>query len=313
MWLTQPCQAGVPERTKLALRWCVGVADLSPRSDDSVNPPGRYYEHSGTVPPLGLLLALLFGIIAAVFLAVIYGYAIFYIPFIYLNFFLTVGFGALVGYAVFLGAKVGKVRNPALVLACGALMGLFAEYAGWVSWMYAASKQQALLLAPLDVWGAINELSAKGAWSIFGLTPSGFALWVVWGVEAIMIVGLAAIASWSSLKSLPFCERCRRWAEQKETMPRYEYLTNPDDFKKQLELGNQSAFKTMKRASGGLKQYAEVVLSNCSRCQQMPLVGVDLVTVSVDTKGKESKSKKQVVENLIADSATVEMIRQVAS
>ncbi len=75
-----------------------------------------YYEHSGVIGMFGPILMILFGLAGAVAGGAIYGYLIFYIPFIYLNFFITLGFGALVGYLVGMGAKIGKIRNVPVTL-----------------------------------------------------------------------------------------------------------------------------------------------------------------------------------------------------
>ena len=51
------------------------------------------------------------GLIAGVAGGLIYAYGVVYIPIIYLNFILTALFGALIGAAVGLGARAGKVRS----------------------------------------------------------------------------------------------------------------------------------------------------------------------------------------------------------
>jgi hypothetical protein len=68
---------------------------------------------------LGLPLMLIGGSVGSLVLSAIYGYAIFYIPFIYINLFVTFGFGALVGLLVGFAAKLGKVRNSVLVVLFG--------------------------------------------------------------------------------------------------------------------------------------------------------------------------------------------------
>jgi hypothetical protein len=74
-------------------------------------------------------------------------------------------------------------------------------------------------------------------------------------------------------------------------------------------MGNYSILGTLKPAKGA-KDYTEVVLENCRRCRQVPMIGVHLVTTNRDKNGKESKSKKTVVMHLVADQATCEMVRK---
>ena len=69
-------------------------------------------------------------------LALIYSYAIWYIPIPYINFFITAGFGFGIGLVVqYLAVKLGKVRNSkvaALFGFLGALVGLYISWAVWV-------------------------------------------------------------------------------------------------------------------------------------------------------------------------------------
>lgn len=50
-----------------------------------------FYRHSGKAPILGLLLMGITGLIVTPILGVIYGYLLWYIPFIYINFLLFSG------------------------------------------------------------------------------------------------------------------------------------------------------------------------------------------------------------------------------
>ncbi|HTI49518.1 MAG TPA: hypothetical protein VL475_01150, partial [Planctomycetaceae bacterium] len=83
----------------------------------------QFYRHSGTAPAFGILRTFIMGAGAATFLAIIYAFAIHYIPFVYLNLLMTLGMGMVVGWVVSREAKAAKIRHgvlPALIgLACG--------------------------------------------------------------------------------------------------------------------------------------------------------------------------------------------------
>ena len=57
------------------------------------------YKHSGRSGALGVPLALVAGLAAACLLGAGYAFAVNWIPFIYINFFVTLGFGFAVGFA----------------------------------------------------------------------------------------------------------------------------------------------------------------------------------------------------------------------
>ena len=59
-----------------------------------------YYRHSGAIGLMGPVYMIIFGTVGTLVLGIIYGYAIFYIPYIAHNFLITLGFGALVGFIV---------------------------------------------------------------------------------------------------------------------------------------------------------------------------------------------------------------------
>jgi len=263
-----------------------------------------YYRHSGAIGLMGPVYMIIFGTVGTLVLGIIYGYAIFYIPYIAHNFLITLGFGALVGFIVGNGGKLGKVRNPRLLLLFGFLFGLFAEYTGWVSWIFAFSKQQTLVLFPSDVLSVVEIVAEKGSWwDIFGWTPKGTALYVIWGIEATMIIATSTLVSWALLISTPFCERCNRWVEKKNSILPLEPITNPDEFKSQLEQADYTSLKTLQKVGSGSNPYTQIDLLRCPICQLLYLLTTKLVTVGVE------KQESDIIENIIINSEIYEMIQ----
>src|SRR5262249_44091916 len=99
---------------------------------------GRYYQHSGLFSPVGVLKALVVGLLVSVPAAFVYSYAIVYIPIVgIISFVLTGGFALAVGAAVGALLRSGKVRNQAVAVGTALPVGLFALWAAWVTWVYA--------------------------------------------------------------------------------------------------------------------------------------------------------------------------------
>ena len=68
--------------------------------------------------------------------ALIYTYLIWYIPFIYINFFITAGIGVVTGISVsYLAVNLGKIRNSKIALLIGILGGIMALYFSWAVWI----------------------------------------------------------------------------------------------------------------------------------------------------------------------------------
>src|SRR4051794_39520539 len=95
-----------------------------------------YYKPSGKFTFSGVALGLAGGFINGLILALVYAYLISYIPFVYLNFFLTIGYGLLLGFIVGSVMRWGKVRNSwvgAMVALVVVVISLYFSWAVWLS------------------------------------------------------------------------------------------------------------------------------------------------------------------------------------
>lgn len=275
-----------------------------------MNNTEKYYKHSGKIGLAGPIYMLILGALGASILGAIYGYAIYYIPIIYLNIFLTLGLGGIVGYIVGFSAKLGKVRNTSIVLFFGFLLGLFAEYVGWVSWIYASSEQSMLLLMPSSILNTIQMLSVDGVWSIFSSTPTGMALYAIWAIEALVIIGTSILVASMFISATPFCENCNRWIEEEDALLPLEAVSNPDDLKLKLEQGDYSALNALKSKGEEENVYTQINLLHCSSCEQNHFLSVKSVAVSLDSDNKEEKEESYIVENLIISSDTYRELKE---
>ncbi len=291
----------------------LGTNAESPASGQSwtgtMSLPEKYYQHSGTVGLMGPIYMLVVGVVASAVLGAVYGYAIFYIPFVYLNFFITLGFGGIVGFLVGLGGKWGKVRNPGVVLLFGLLIGLFAEYAGWVSWISALTGRELFLTNPFHILSFAKFVADRGAWGIFGWTPQGIWLYLFWGVEGVMIVGASALVSWGMISSTPFCEPCNCWVEEKDTIGPLEPIARPDALRSQLEQGDFGAITNLTKADAQSPLFTRLELVHCTSCEQVCFLTVQAVKMEVDSKGKEKTDETAIVEHLVVTPQTAKMIK----
>jgi hypothetical protein len=177
-----------------------------------------YYQPSNKLPIGGALLFLLGGVLTAAVLAFVYIYAIWYIPFVYINFFLCLGFGLVLGGVLMLLARAGKLRSPIGVGILALLVGLVAVYLEWsvyltllfnsettgtgrdadTSTSFSASLFADVLTHPGAMWEAIGKINETGTWSLKGATPSGF-FW-----------GLSGCLNWLLFLVEPTCWPARR-------------------------------------------------------------------------------------------------------
>jgi hypothetical protein len=263
-----------------------------------------YYEESGKIPPAGPVIALLFGVLTAIALSFVYAYAVSYIPFIYLNFLLTAATGAGVGAVVSLGAKLGKIRNNKVVIALGVISALVACYMSWVVTVYLWFDSEAFLFNPSDLLTIIQLVGQEGVWSLKGMTPTGAALYGIWGIEAAVIIGASVFGAAAAYASEPFCENCNEWTKVVELTDR---LGAPEDFAafaRGLETKDYSVLTNLRNTKSSEPVKIKVDLLDCSSCSKVHYLRLTLTVRAFNDDGKEETTETLIAENLFLDGKT---------
>ena len=259
-----------------------------------------YYKPSGNFNITSLLIPLGIGIGVAAVLSIIYTYAIHYIPFVYLNFLITLGFGIALGFCVNLGVKIGKIRNKQAVIFISLVVGLIAVYLQWVYYFFVILKHNKIFFNPGTVYNLTAILAKTGSWSIKRYTPKGIVLYGVWFIELAMIAGGAIYFALTSFKSMIFCEDCQVWIDESEKVEYLEPLKN-SDIKSDLEKGEFKELKNLKRVPVEEIEYTEIELKRCSKCQNLNVMTLKEVKIKINKDDKEEKKENEIVENLLID------------
>ncbi len=269
----------------------------------------KYYTHSGAFSVGGLIPIIISGTMAAVILGFIYSYAVHFIPFVYLNVFLTMGFGFCMGLIVSFGGKRGKIRNTSVVGIFGVIFGLLAEYSQLVFWIFAESKQKLFLIAPSDVFDMMKTISINGLWRVRSITPTGGLLFFIWFVEAAIIVGLTIISAIVGIKSEPFCEKCKKWVDKEESLDPINFPNSVEGLKRQLEQGNFSELTNLGKADKDKSKFITVEIRCCEECKDFSLMSLKANTITKNEKGEEKTTKEEVIENLIIDKEVYDSLK----
>ncbi len=228
-----------------------------------------YYTPSGKVSPMSYIYFILVALIALPILGLIYAYAIWYIPFIYINFIIAGCFGLGVGFLInFVVVKLGKVRSKMWAMIFGILAAFIALYFHWVSWvdlvinagesdgsqMIVTSNVQfgqifSLAMNPGALFSIIGEINEFGTWGFKNTAVSGTFLTIIWIIEALIIIVAAFLLS-SGAADEPFCEENQKWFDRKDLAP-FAFVLNPTTVVKELESGNESVFDEIGRPEEG--------------------------------------------------------------
>ena len=287
-----------------------------------------YYQPSNKMPLGSVLLFLLGGGLAAAVLAFVYIYAIWYIPFVYINFFLCLGFGLVLGGILMLLARAGKLRSPKGVGGLAVLVGLAAIYLEWTVYLTllfnsettgtgrnadtSTSFNAGLFLDvfthPAAMWVAIGKINATGTWTLKGATPSGAFLWFVWVVELLIILGGAYLLA-SSQADEPFSELTNEWAEEETLAHSIVFAQDAAQTRTALETGQFNSLAPH-LAQSAIDPFARLKLHRVASDPGCQFLTLENVTTKVDDKGKASESSAIIVQHLAISSGTYDDLKQ---
>ena len=228
----------------------------------------KYYKPSGQFSPLAPIYLLIASVTVFPLLGLIYSYAIWYIPFIYINVLITGACGFAIGFIVDRSAiRLGKVRNNALAMLLALVGGFVACYFQWVVWVDLAINisdsvggsrigfsisniklDEVLTLAadPALVVSLISEINAVGTWGLAGGAVSGIFLTIIWIIEAVILLGIPVLMA-SKASKKPFSESTNNWMKEKNAGA-FAFITEPHQLVANLEGGNFNELKEIPRA-----------------------------------------------------------------
>ncbi|PHI20926.1 hypothetical protein CEQ90_06055 [Lewinellaceae bacterium SD302] len=163
-----------------------------------------YYKLSGKFDPSRTILATIVVILLLPLLSFLYNMVNTFIPIIYANVFVAVGYGLLLGYSLRFIAGFGRVRNNQLLFGIGVVIVIIAIFTYWkafVAYIYGDAtvsfSNYVLSLVgdfpQMSFSSAISQINEFGTWGIGASSSSnisGALLWLVWIGEMVIIGGI---------------------------------------------------------------------------------------------------------------------------
>lgn len=261
------------------------------------------YTHSGRVPPLGLVLGLGLGLVAALPLSYLYDYGIIHVPSLKLRACFALFFGILIGVAAGWGLVLGKVRNTRVAGATGTIASVVALYVSWAAWLILVFEKPyswipRLLGRPFAVWRLVRLVNVDGTWGTSGSATKGIELWVIWVLEAIAIVACGWLGAALMMKNRPFCERCDHWCKKAGQL-----LIKPNLQPAELMASlNQNGLEFLAKAMPATKKEPRYTLTwhSCTSCGELNTLSVTL---------NQPKNNKEVASHLVLSAAEVGLLR----
>jgi hypothetical protein len=278
----------------------------------------RTYKESGIVPAGGALMTAGAGCVAGLLLGAVYSFTFYYIPYVYLNFLLAVGFGAGVGLAVGYAAREGKIRNVPVVGCLGIFGALVGIYAEWSTTAYAMTpmgelKQQWQAMGlwtflPQNVLTVMRGLFNEGSWGLSeGSTVHGWPLVALWIVEAGLIVALAISFAVKQVMDKPFCEPCQDWVGSQT--PHLYVGDGCEAVWSEVQHGTFENLALTPRATGMEPSFVRLTLACCERCNQSNFLSIAACQNTTDGKGNARLVERSLATNVVLDATQVEIVQ----
>lgn len=265
------------------------------------------YRHSGKFNPAALAAALGVAAVVGIPLGLGYAYLLRWIPFIYVNFLLTFGYGFAFGWLTTRILKVGRVRNAAVAGLTSLGTGLIALYFEWSGHIHALVEGAPWILRPDQILAVIPLLYEAGTWSIKSATVSGIPLAIVWLVEATIIVGIAALVPYSLIRDTPYSEKSRCWLDEEKKISTLELITD-DAQVAAIKSGDLMPVIAARPKAEGAATFTRLVLKRAAAAKDFCTVRVQDVSVSIDSKGNVNEKTKDLTQDLILPASMFELV-----
>ena len=259
----------------------------------------RYYKPSGAVPLVGTILMQLFGAIAAAVLGALYALGNFYSPSVWLTGFGVLIFGAGVGFAVNLGARIGKVRNPGFIMLLGTATGILALYLAWVFYIYLFWRKIGFdglwLWNPADIFSMMGIFGEEGIWSMKSWTPKGWVLYSFWIAEALIVVLLSLAVAVAN--DTPYCDRCNIWTKKQKDVASFA-LADPGPLKTQLEMEGYEILDALNGLPVDPANCLKATVHSCPQCEDTDYLTICHSRIVVDGDGNQTTQETELVKHL---------------
>jgi len=230
-----------------------------------------YYKPSGKFSPLFFLYVLLIVVAAIPLISVAYVYLSYYTPLVFLKIFATIGCGIAIGFLMGFATRLGKARNPMLVLASTVAVMCVAKYVQWVVYIPLIFSDSYrimgisfgerfltsfyLLAEPGTVFELAGVINTIGAWSIGrgGQAVNGVSLLAVWIMEFATMTWAACMAVGEKPR-FPFCEKSNAWYDKTPGRVEAGMPENFDSMKADIENGKYNELTRLAKLAKGENQ-----------------------------------------------------------
>lgn len=258
-----------------------------------------YYKESGIASPISIFLVMISSFFSIILLSFFYSLGIAHLPIIYFNFLLAIGFGFSISFVSRIFTIIFKLRNRKKTIIITIILAIIAIYLQWVSYLFIISfnhidfnlfiKNTGLFLhifsRPDLVLIEIININRIGLWGIgtSGINIRGIVLWLIWIVEAGIIVFIA----WNNFRQfniLPFSEKDSKWFKKEVIDFDFEHIAFKKKFVESFGLNSIETINELKRGDG--LRHSKITMFT-SDTESKNIITIDNIIVTQRGKGKK--------------------------
>lgn len=271
------------------------------------------YTPSGRASVSGIIITVIIGLLASIILPIVYIILSRLIPNIWFIAIIACLLGAGIGLCIDIGVKLGKVRNPKIVITIALICGFLAFYVQWLLFnelMYSNkgftfnlsgndlkelfSSMFYRVTHPDILFEEICGLNLSGTFKTGGTVVSGTVLWLLWACEFLVIIGGVIFVAWVGKSSEPYSELNDDWMKIRKPTYIINIDNGKDAFKTELDRRNYSILKDESKEVDP-SHFAEVVVYE-SFGDSTKYVNVLEVLNTTDKKGKVTAKKNAFIK-----------------
>ncbi len=265
------------------------------------------YRHSGKFgahgPALVLGAAAVLGLPAGFF----YAYLVRWMPFVYVNFLATAGYGAVFGLTSFWLLKTARVRNTRVAAASAGVAGLIGLYLAWSAHIHATFDGAPWLCRPIEVLGGMLSLFETGSWSLKGNVMTGVPLAIVWSVEGLIVAGVSALVAGINIAETPYCETTQCWLDEEKKIDTLAPFTEGTQ-RDALRAGDLWPLTQAKPKDVDATQWTRLTVKHSPKCQTFCTVRVSQVTRRQTKDGGNRDSEVNLSKDVILPHSSLPLI-----
>lgn len=274
------------------------------------------YQLSGSAPIFGVSLMFLFGLITAAIGAVIYSYAMHWIPIVQLNFVLTALFGMAIGGVVAWRATAGHVRSRLVPAITGLLCGIAGVYLAWGTCLLARAgvedvRDIQLAFSPDVLLGYIGHVYEHGAWRLKNHADpvTGVPLAILWVIEFITVLAGSTLIPWHAVADKTYCEDCRQWCETESDLARLP-VENQESIAEDVNAGDLRALYELPRLPEAASEFLRVNIIHCPACSETNYLTLNRVAMSLDDKGEVKVDSTTLADRIVISRSDADRLRE---